>query len=217
MQRAFATLAAGLFLLAAVTGCQSAYYSAWEKLGYHKRDILKERVVEARDEQQAAGEQFKDALTRLKEISGYQGGELEAKYNKLKASYDDAASRAAAVGSRIRGVEDVAGALFAEWEKEIAQIGTPALAADSRTKLSQTRARYEQMHAALVKAEGTMAPVLRQLNDYVLYLKHNLNAQAIASLSGTSATIQTDISNLISQMNQSIAEADAFVKTLQGS
>jgi hypothetical protein len=216
MQRAFATLAAGLLLLAAVTGCQSAYYSAWEKLGYHKRDILKERVVEARDEQQAAGEQFKDALTRLKEISGYQGGELEAKYNRLKASYDDAASRAAAVRSRIRGVEDVAGALFAEWEKEIAQIGTPALAADSRTKLSQTRARYGQMHAALVKAEGAMDPVLRQLNDYVLYLKHNLNAQAIASLGGTSATIQTDISNLIGQMNQSIAEADAFVKTLQG-
>ncbi|HXJ76240.1 MAG TPA: DUF2959 family protein, partial [Candidatus Dormibacteraeota bacterium] len=51
--------------------------------------------------------------------------------------------------------------------------------------------------------------------DYVLYLKHNLNAQAIASLKGTATSIQADIGNLIAQMNQSIAKADDFVKTLQ--
>ena len=217
MSRAFARLAAGCLLLAAFTGCQSTYYGFWEKLGYEKRDIMKERVVKARDAQQEAGEQFKDALSRLKEINGYQGGDLEKKYNQLKSAHESAAARAASVRTRIRDVESVSDALFKEWEREIAQIGTPALAADSRVKLSQTRARYDQMHAALVRAEASMDPVLAQLNDYVLYLKHNLNAQAIASLGGTATTIQTDISSLIADMNRSIAEADAFVKSLQGS
>ena len=54
-----------------------------------------------------------------------------------------------------------------------------------------------------------------QFKDYVLYLKHNLNAQAIASLKGEAMNIQAEITKLIAQMNQSIAKADEFVKTLQ--
>ena len=35
-------------------GCASTYYSAWQKLGYEKRDILVSRVKGARDDQQDA-------------------------------------------------------------------------------------------------------------------------------------------------------------------
>ena len=60
-----------------------------------------------------------------------------------------------------------------------------------------------------------MSPVLRQFNDYVLYLKHHLNAQAIASLKGGTTNIQAEIGRLIEQMNKSIARADEFVKAMQ--
>ena len=70
------------------------------------------------------------------------------------------------------------------------------------------------MLAALKKAEGSMNPVLVQFKDHVLYLKHNLNAQAIASLKGEGANIQDDIAKLIAEMNRSIAQADEFVKAL---
>src|SRR5438270_136363 len=65
-------------------GCRSVYYSTWEKLGKYKRDLLKENVQEARDDQKKATEQFKDALTRLKEMYGFEGGNLEKTYSKLK-------------------------------------------------------------------------------------------------------------------------------------
>jgi hypothetical protein len=198
-----------------VTGCRSTYYAAWEKFGVEKRDILKKRVVAARDEQMAAGEEFKDAMTRLKEITGFDGGKLEKAYNDLKSDYDDCSSRADAVRKRIKDMETVAGDLFTEWEKEIKQISTPTLQAGSREQLRATRERYEGLHTALKSAENSMAPVLTQFKDYVLYLKHNLNAQAIASLKGEATNIQAEISKLIAQMNQSIAKADEFVKTLQ--
>ena len=51
-------------------GCRSAYYATYEQFGVYKRDLLKKRVVEARDDQKEAQVQFKDALTRLKEITG---------------------------------------------------------------------------------------------------------------------------------------------------
>jgi hypothetical protein len=195
-------------------GCRSTYYAAYEKLGVHKRDLLKKSVVAARDDQQKAQEQFKDAMTRLKEITGFSGGELEKGYSSLKSEYDDCVAKAGSVRKRIREVETVSSDLFAEWEKELQQIGTPSLREASSEQLRTTRRRYEEMHSALRSAEQSMEPVLKQFNDYVLFLKHNLNAQAIASLKGESASIQSEISRLIDQMNRSIARADEFIKAM---
>ena len=206
-----------ILLIAALlaVGCRSTYYAAYEKVGVYKRDLLKKRVIEARDDQKEAQKQFKDALTQLKELTGFEGGELEKRYNSLKGEYDDCASQADRVRKRIKDVETVAGDLFDEWEGEIGQIGTPSLRDSSRQQLIATRQRYDDLHRALKNAEQSMTPVLAQFHDYVLFLKHNLNAQAIASLKGETTSIQNDISRLIDQMNHSIARADEFVQTLK--
>lgn len=196
----------------AVSGCRSTYYAAWEKLGYHKRDILKERVVEARDEQAAASEQFKDALTKLREVYSFEGGNLDRSYRQLQAEFDKSQARAEAVRTRIRSMETVAGDLFKEWEREIGEISSPSMAASSRSTLEETRVRYQEMSSALQKAEASMEPVLVQFRDYTLFLKHNLNAQAIASLKGEALSIESEIAALIAEMNASIERADAFVR-----
>lgn len=215
LSKPFYLLVACFTFAVLVSGCRSVYYATHERFGVHKRDLLKKSVTQARDEQAQAQKQFKDALTRLKEITRYEGGALEKQYNALKGEYDDCVSKTQDVRKRIRDVETVASDLFAEWEKELQQISTPSLRDASRQQLTATRKRYQDLDSALRAAEQSMEPVLRQFNDYVLYLKHNLNAQAIASLKGEAASIQTEISRLIDQMNQSIARADDFVKTLQ--
>jgi chromosome segregation ATPase len=199
----------------ALGGCRSTYYSVYEKFGVYKRDLLKKDVVKARDGQKQAQEQFKDALTRLKELTGFQGGELEKHYNGLKKEYDQCVSKANDVHDRVKEVETVAADLFAEWEKENGQITTPSLRESSQQQLKTTRQKYEDLHRSLKAAEETLDPVLKRFNDYVLYLKHSLNAQAIASLKGEAQNIQTDISQLIDQMNRSIAHADEFIKAME--
>ena len=214
MKRRFALFFLLVLPLLALTSCKSVYYGAYEKFGVYKRDLLKKRVTAARDEQQAASVEFKDALTRLKELTKFDGGKLEARYRQLQGDYDDCAKRVEAVRSRIRDVESVAEDLFSEWEKEIKQIGTDSLRANSRRQLSDTRVRYDEMISALKKAEATMPPVLAKFHDYVLALKHTLNAAAISSLQGESAIIQADITRLIGDMSNSIARADEFLKGL---
>jgi len=203
-----------LMVLTLAAGCRTAYYAAWEKVGVYKRDLLKEAVEDARDGQKEASQQFKDALTRLKELYGFSGGDLEKYYDALKSDYDRSAEKAQSVKTRIRDMNSVANDLFAEWEKELDQISSESLRNNSRRQLKETRARYQTLHSALERAEKSMEPVLVQLRDHVIYLKHNLNAQAIASLKGEAMNIQTDISNLIAQMNSSIAKADEFIRTL---
>jgi hypothetical protein len=209
-------LLGGLLLISFLgfSACRSVMYSAYEKVGVYKRDLLKKRVVAARDEEKSAQQEFKDALTRLKELSGFDGGALEKRYRQLQSDYDDAASRVSAVHKRVQDVETVAGDLFAEWEKENQEIGTEALRQASRQQLNDTRKRYSEMHVALKRAEQSMDPILSKLHDYVLALKHSLNAEAIAALGGESAKIQAEVSRLIEDMNASIARADEFIRQM---
>ena len=195
-------------------GCRSTYYSVWETLGKHKRDLLRDNVEKVRDDQQAAAEQFKDALTRLKELTGFQGGDLEKIYNRLNDDYKRSETKATAVRNRIRDVEQVANDLFKEWEQESASIQNPNLRASSRSKLTETKRKYESLHQAMLRAERSMQPVLTQFRDQVLYLKHNLNAQAIGALKGEVGNIEGDVTALVKEMNKAIAEAESFIKTL---
>jgi hypothetical protein len=216
LPRSFRLVALCALLLAA-TGCKSAYYNAWEKLGWAKRDILVDRVKDARDDQEQAKKQFKTTLERFQEVTNFQGGDLEAKYKKLNGEYEDSVSAAEDVSKRITAVESVANDMFKEWQEEIKQYSNADLRRSSEGKLRDTRQRYNQLIGVMKQAEGKMKPVLAAFKDQVLYLKHNLNAQAVSSLQATAAGIESDVGKLIADMEKSIAEANAFINQMNKS
>lgn len=194
-----------------VSGCRTAYYSTMEHFGVEKRHLLKDNVQKAQKEQQKASEEFKDVLTRIQEIYGFDGGDLEKAYKKLKNEYEDCEKRADAVRSRIDNVEQIAADLFNEWEQEINDISNPEFRRNSAASLQETKQRYSRLRDVMVQAELRLNPVLQQVNDYVLYLKHNLNAQAIGALGNEVDAIEVEVEALIQDMQRSIREADAFL------
>ncbi|ULA61546.1 MAG: hypothetical protein LZF60_340086 [Nitrospira sp.] len=196
-------------------GCQTAYYETMEKLGYHKRDLMVSDVKKARDAQQDAKEQFKSALDRFTKTLNIQSGELQDKYEVLNDEYQQSEKRAQAVRARIASVEEVSDALFTEWEGELKQYSNASLRQKSQKQLTQTRSQYAQLIKAMKRAEGKMDPVLAKLKDHVLFLKHNLNAQAIASLKSELTTVEGNIDLLIKDLNASIHEADTFIASME--
>lgn len=202
-------------LFGSLSACSGVYYQSLEKIGIPKRDVMVYRVEKAKDTQQETKEQFKSALEQFTAATHFSGGDLETVYKKLNAEYEQSASQAEEVSKRIRDIEDVSDALFAEWEQEITQYSSASLKTKSRQKLADTRGRYQQLIAAMKKAEQKIAPVLAVFKDQVLYLKHNLNAQAIASLKGELEAVKSDVSSLVNAMEQSINEANAFIKTME--
>lgn len=213
----FAILCFGTLATVSV-GCASkardVMYSAYEKIGIQKRDLLKKRVTTAKDDQKEVSEAFTDALDKLRAVYDVKGGELEKRYDSLKASYDEATRDARDVNQSIEKVETVAGDLFKEWESEAAQIQDTELRTKSRAQLNETKQRYNEMLASLKQAEARMQPVLTALKDHVLFIKHNLNSKAISSLKGESLKIEQNINQLIERVNNSIKEADAFIERL---
>lgn len=200
-----------------LTGCQSAYYGAMEKVGYHKRDIMVDRVKAAKESQEDAQKEFSSALEEMQALLNHDGGNLEKAYNKAKDEYESAQSAADDVSNRINKVEDVAEALFDEWQTEIGEISKASLRRNSETKLKETRRSYEQLIKTMRRAESKMPPILTAMKDNMLYLKHNLNAQAIGAIKGEFASLQTDISGLIKEMNKSINESTRFIEALENS
>ena len=200
------------FLLSA---CSSTQYAVMEKFGIHKREILVDRVEDARDSQQQAKEQFANALEEFSAVLNFQGGALEEKYKTLNSVLEESEEHAQKVRNRIDKVEDVAEALFDEWEDELKLYSSDSLRRSSAKKLKETRSHYQSLMTAMQRAEAKIDPVLTPLRDQVLYLKHNLNAQAIASLQSELGRVEGDVSALIREMEAAIREADAFIVRLE--
>jgi hypothetical protein len=203
-----------LLTLLSLGACQTAYYGTMEKFGIEKRDILVKRVDKARAAQSDAKEQFASALDKFIAVTKYDGGDLEKQYDILKDEYDSSVSRAEDVKSRIDDVKDVAESLFNEWNEELGKYTDQNLRRSSQQQLKSTQASYKKLITAMDQAEKKIHPVLNAFQDRVLFLKHNLNANAIASLRSQKQSIETDISSLIRDMNKSIAEADAFISSM---
>jgi len=201
-------------LLIIMLGCSSAYYGTMEKLGYPKRELMVNRVGSARDAQEDAKEEFESALEKFSSVLQFDGGQLEDKYDQLKSAYDRSNARAETVRVRIDSVEDVAEALFAEWEEELGQFSSASLRRSSARKLRQTKQQYSRLVGAMRQAERKMDPVLTAFHDQVLFLKHNLNAKAIASLQTELGSVQAEVAALIKDMETSIKEADAFISAM---
>lgn len=204
-----------VMVLTLLSACSSAYYGAMEQVGIHKRDILVDRIESAQSAQQEGQEQFRDALEQFRSVVNFDGGELQQIYDRLNREFEDSEAAAETIRTRIRAVETVAEDLFDEWEDELALYTNQSLRRDSEQQLGATRQRYTRLIQAMHRAENTLDPVLDNLRDNVLYLKHNLNARAIASLRGELDTINTDVDRLIQAMEAAIAESDRFIAEMR--
>ena len=171
-----------LFAVSLLLGaCSSAYYGTMEKLGVHKRDIMVDRVVAARDAQTEAKEQFLTAMEQFRGVVAFQGGDLEREYHKLDATLQE----------------------------------SEALRQASQRKYDATKRKYTQLLAAMKRAEARLEPVLVPLRDQVLFMKHNLNARAIAGLSEEVVSVQANVDRLVREMESAITQADAFIAELR--
>ena len=211
----FAVLAAVSVLLALLpAGCclfRPFYYKAMAAFGQEKRDILVSDIRKARDAQQDTREVFRDALEQFSSVVQFDGGDLQKEYDRLSKELSRCEGRAEAVQDRIDAVEQVSKDLFKEWERETRQYQNATYRRDSERKLKETRASCDKLVKSMRAAQERIEPVLAVFRDQVLYLKHNLNARAIAALQNESEQVRADVSRLVDELSAAIDEANRFI------
>ncbi|MDH3533493.1 MAG: DUF2959 domain-containing protein [Gammaproteobacteria bacterium] len=202
-------------LLLAIAGCSSVKYSALEKVGIHKRDLLVDNVEEARDAQTETREQLLTAYEELSALIGYEGGELEQKYERLSKQVERARRETEDLDEHLSDIDRVSEDLFVEWETELDLYNSASLRADQAQKLSLARKQFATMRERMQKARNRVDPVMAVLSDNVLFLKHSLNAQALSALRGQATLLEGQVDALIRDMQLAIEEADAFIARMR--
>lgn len=203
-----------ILLLLSLSGCTQLYYKAQEKIGNEKRDILVDRIKKGREDQDKAKEQFKSTMEAFQAATGFKGGQTEEVYKKLKKEYDEAADKTKKVSDRIASIEQVSGDMFSEWDKELSGMSNADLRSKSNVLLKATRRRYSDLIRKMKVVEGKAKPVLKAFEDQVLFIKHNLNAEAITSLKSNVVKMDADVQILIRDIETSTKEADAFIASI---
>ena len=196
---------------------QNIKYTALEKVGIHKRDILVDRIKDTSVTQEKTKQEFQTAYQQLSSLVKVNDNGLEAKYNKLKKAVESSESRTDDLKKRIAKVDQVANALFTEWAQELDQYTSPNLRSISASNLNTTKQRYAVIYQKMQSSYNNVLPVLKILQDNTLYLKHNLNARAVNSLSSEVLSVEKKVTDLIKKMEISIDESKRFINEMQSS
>ena len=197
-----------------LAGCTATYVAAWKQLGWESRDLLVDQVGDTRSRQEAAKEQFTSALDQFKATYSFDGGDLEAAYNKLQKDYDRCVAQADDFRDEIGGVKRLGNAFFNEWQKDIDSVTDESTKQIVIQQRDATKTSFDQMVAKMDESADKMDPVLEAFQNRVILLKSSLNAQALASLESNADELVDGIEALIVEMNASIAEADEFIAAM---
>ncbi|RBP48571.1 DUF2959 family protein [Arenicella xantha] len=178
------------------------------------RDVLISRIEQASAAQQDTAEEFRTALDKFKSVTAFNGGDLEKQFNTLNDAFKNSEAAAQDVSARVETVVTATNRLLSEWRDELNDYHDPQFKQKAQQQFDQTRRQSEQLIAAMRATQAKTEPVLGAFRDQVLFIKHNLNMQAIGSLKQESATIETDVDLLIKEMEASVAQAETFVRAL---
>ncbi len=204
-----------LLLVFGLSSCSSIYYSFWETFGKHKRDLLREHIELSREDQIEVKGDFQDALEVLRATYPLPDSDLQDRYDTLKYAYEEAEDSAEDLRKRISSLNRIAQDLFEEWADEAQSMNNSSLRRKSLVSLNQMERGYEGLYRSLLDSEERLDPVLNELRDHVLFLKHNLNSTALGALQVEASNIERDISGLVAKIEETIADTDSFLQTLE--
>ncbi len=203
-----------LFSLLLVS-CQTTNPEPSLQSAYPNLAPLVEQVVQAREAQRAAAEQFQATQVRLSHLTSCGCGNLQTLYNATVEEHDAAVQAAVAMSSAIYAIEQTADPLFRQWQIETEVYTDARLKAENQTKLAQTWQSYEGLIQILHQSAAQVDTVLAALNANVVSLQANLNAGAVTARIGELGALENAIGALVQQLNSSMARSDAFVASVQ--
>ena len=200
--------------VAALAGCKSSttVVKAMDTIGFEKREMLKDRLQEARDAQVAAKQQLQSALYTLRRMDTVAPTEmadlhddLESEVNKTEDEIDD-------LNDNIQSVESVAQVMFEDWQEDLAKYEDQQLRQKSQEELRQTQQNYNAMIAQLKSTHEKLVSLVPALKDQVLYVEHSINAGVKPQESEKLDDVREQVSSLIEELEGSIDRTQRFIE-----
>jgi hypothetical protein len=136
-------------------------------------------------------------------------------YKNLQKEMDNTEQRRLKIGEEAAKMQTEADTLFAQWGESAAAIDNPDLRKRSEERLEATKASYAEIEAVGQKAADLYAPFMKDLQDQITYLGHDLNAEAVASLKPEAAKLNEKAKTLTRSLDDTISTANEKIGALR--
>ena len=136
-------------------------------------------------------------------------------YKNLQKEMDNTEKRRLKIAEEAAKMNAEADALFAQWGESAAAIENPDLRKRSEERLEATKASYAEIEAVGQKAADLYPPFMKDLQDQITYLGHDLNAAAVASLKPEAGKLNEKAKTLTRSLDDTIATANQKIGALR--
>ena len=163
----------------------------------------------------AAKQQIKDTLVAYNLLVGNKVEDPKKTYKDLQKGIENTDKKVADVDQKVAAMQKEADLLFADWASNLASISSEELRKRSEERLNETRERYNGILAAGDKAGKVFNPFIASLKDQVVYLGHDLNPSALASLKPDADKLNKEAEVLFKKIDETVDEASGYITSLK--
>lgn len=201
---------AGLLALAA-GGCASQKKGA----SLEQVDALVTAIERVHTGSELAQEKLHAALLSLRELVALEfGNDVVAAYAAAATAVEAAGKQRTAFEGEVKKMTALADPVFKRWAADLDTFTSLEMRLRSQNRLAQTRERYEAVAATAEPAQVAYAGLQKQLEDCLVFLKHDLNAGSLAMLRADVSGIGTALQNLDAQMLACQSAARDYVEAV---
>jgi phosphoenolpyruvate-protein kinase (PTS system EI component) len=142
----------------------------------------------------------------------FQGDAVKA-HKELVAAVEDSEDQAEDLRKGIEKMQAAAVPVFDQWTKDLEAYSNPEMRQRSQARLSAARERYDSVLAAVEPLLVEYETVNQSLRDHVLFLKHDMNPAALATIQDDVRRVAKDAAGLDGRFNSGRAAATAYIES----
>lgn len=205
------TLASALSIWLLATACAG---TSERSESIEQVDELLRRIERVQAESAVAKESAHSALNELCTLvsPGFKGDAAMA-FAKFVAASDASEEQGETLRDSVEPMRDAADALFRRWTKDMEAFGNSRMRQRSQTRLDETRTSYQSIVGASQAAQIALDAFHDDLRDHATFLRHDLNANSVASLRGDVRQLREQIEGLDMRFDATVAAARAYVES----
>jgi hypothetical protein len=140
-------------------------------------------------------------------------GNAKQSYSKLLEKMDLSEKQAHRLRDSVEPMRQSAEAVFRQWTTDLQAFGSSRMRQRSQTRLDETQSRYQAVFASSQSALIAYEAFNNDMRDRALFLGHDLNASAVAELSGDIQSLQEEVHALDVRLDAIATAARSYVES----
>ena len=168
-----------------------------------------------KDSADAAEQSITDVLQHVKGmldsynvIVGGKSKNVQSDYKKLANALSGTDKKIQSANKGLDSLSKQANKFFVQWEKELPEYSSDSMREKSSARLAAAKEKSRNLAATLGEASKAFEPLMKNLNDQIMFLGRDLSPEAIADLQDEAAQLNKQAESVTASVKDLLTKAD---------